>query len=198
MRDAFLMTCLAFVLGSIPTGVLLTRAITGMDIRKQGSGNIGAANAARAAGFKVGIAVALLDILKGAVPVLLGRWLGLDDVALAVVAFSAVIGHDFSMFLRFQGGKGVATTFGVMVVIAPIPTLLALLVYVAIVLATRYSSLASLTSLALLPGFSAALSQPRAFVVLPLALFVIAAAKHWENILKLSQGRESKFSLHGH
>jgi glycerol-3-phosphate acyltransferase PlsY len=192
------MACLAFVFGSFPTGVVLTRAVTGVDIRRQGSGNIGAANAARAAGFKVGLAVALLDMLKGALPVLAGRWIGLDDAGLAAVGLAAVLGHDFSIFLRFRGGKGVATTLGVMFALAPVPTSLALFTYVAIMLATRYSSLASLSALALLPGFTAAFRQPPATVVLALTLFAISAAKHWENIVRLSRGRESRFTLHGH
>jgi glycerol-3-phosphate acyltransferase PlsY len=191
-------SCLALIAGSIPTGVLLTRAITGIDVRAAGSGNIGAANVARTAGFKVGIGVAALDILKGVLPVLAGRALGLNNTALAIVALAAVLGHDYSLFLGFHGGKGVATTLGVMLALAPIPTVLALLTYVAIALALRYSSLASLSALTVLPAYMAALGQPRAFVVLAAILWLIALVKHRENIVRLAHGTESRFTLHGH
>jgi acyl phosphate:glycerol-3-phosphate acyltransferase len=192
-----LVSCLALVSGSIPTGVLLTRAITGIDVRAAGSGNIGAANVARTAGFKVGVGVAALDTLKGVLPVLAGRALGLDNIALAIVALAAVLGHDYSLFLRFRGGKGVATTLGVMLALAPVPTILALLTYVAIALALRYSSLASLSALTVLPAYMAALGQPRAFVVLAAILWLIAMVKHRENIVRLVHGTESRFTLHG-
>jgi glycerol-3-phosphate acyltransferase PlsY len=193
----FFTSCFALVAGSIPTGVLLSRAIAGIDIRAAGSGNIGAANVARTAGFKVGIGVAGLDILKGVVPVLAGRALGLDNIALAIVALAAVLGHDYSLFLGFRGGKGVATTLGVMLALAPVPTVLAMLTYVAIAIAFRYSSLASLSALTVLPAYMIALGQSRPFVALAAILWLIALVKHRENIVRLVHGRESRFSLHG-
>jgi glycerol-3-phosphate acyltransferase PlsY len=195
--EAVFLTVLAFFIGSFPTGVILTRAITGVDVRGAGSGNVGAANVARTAGFKIGILVALLDIAKGVAPVLAGRMLGLDDTALAVVALAAVLGHDYSPFLGMRGGKGVATTLGVMLALAPVPALLAVATYVVVMLAFGYSSLASLTALTLLPAYLSVLGQPRVFVLLAVGLWIIAVVKHRQNIARLIAGTESRFRLHG-
>src|SRR5579872_1265127 len=103
MLAALPVVVLAFLLGSIPTGVLLPRLLGGKDVRRHGSGNIGAANVVRTSGFKVGALVGLIDILKGLVPVLIGRMVGVDHTALALVAVVAVLGHDYSLFLRLRG-----------------------------------------------------------------------------------------------
>jgi glycerol-3-phosphate acyltransferase PlsY len=189
---AVLVTALALLLGSIPSGLVLSWFFTGRDIRRAGSGNIGAANVAREAGFKIGILVALLDIAKGVVAVVAGTEAGLGHTALAVVALAAVLGHDFSLFLRFRGGKGVATTLGVALVLAFPATLLALVVWVATVAIWRYASLASLLALAFLPLGAYLIGRPPAYVILFLGLFLLAAAKHWENIVRLTQGKEAK------
>ncbi len=188
--SAFLLTCVAFLAGSFPSGVVLGRLATGRDIRQFGSGNIGAANVARAAGFKVGAGVALLDILKGTLPVLLGVWIGLGHAALALAALAAVLGHDFSLFLRFRGGKGVATTLGVMLVLAPLATVLAMATWLVVLGIWGYSSLASLVALALLPIFVGMTGQAPVYVMLASVLFLLSAAKHWENIIRLAHGRE--------
>ena len=187
---ALLVICIAFLAGSFPSGVVLARIATGRDVRQIGSGNIGAANVARAAGFKVGAGVAVLDILKGALPVLLGRWTGLGHTALAIVALAAVLGHDFSIFLRFRGGKGVATTFGVALALAPLATLLAMATWLLVLGIWGYSSLASLIALALLPIFLGVTGQAPVIVVLASILFVLSAAKHRDNITRLTRGTE--------
>src|SRR5947209_7470235 len=97
--STLLLACLAYLLGSFPSGLVLGWALAGMDVRKLGSGNIGAANVASTAGRGVGIAVVALDMFKGLIPVLAGRWIDLPSSALAVVALAAVLGHDFSLFL---------------------------------------------------------------------------------------------------
>lgn len=184
--------CFAFLSGSIPFGVLLSRLVAGRDVRSVGSGNIGAANVARAAGMGTGIAVAVLDVTKGMVPVWIGALAGLENTALALVALMAVIGHDFSLFLRFRGGKGVATTLGVILVLAPTAATAAIVTWVVVVFLWRYTSLASLVALALLPLFLAVTGQPAIYVVLGSLLFVLSALKHWENIVRLANGREPK------
>jgi acyl phosphate:glycerol-3-phosphate acyltransferase len=189
--SVFLLTCLAFVLGSFPSGVVLSRLLTGQDVRRMGSGNIGAANVVRTSGFKTGASVALLDIAKGVLPVLFGKQAGLGHTALALVALAAVLGHDFSLFLRFRGGKGVATTLGVAVVLAPLGTLLAAAAWVLTLLLRGYPSLASLVALGLLPILVGLTGGPPAYVVLASALFVLGAGKHWVNIVRLAHGRES-------
>lgn len=182
--------CLAFLLGSFPSGVVLGRLTTGRDVRTFGSGNIGAANVARVAGFKVGAGVALIDILKGLVPVLIGRWTGLGPAALAAAAAAAVLGHDFSIFLQFRGGKGVATTLGVMLALVPLATIFAMVCWLIVLGLRGYSSLASLVALGLLPIFVGVTGQEPVYVVLASALFFLSAGKHWENIIRLMRGTE--------
>lgn len=191
---AALVIALAFLLGSIPTGIVASLLLTGRDVRQTGSGNFGAANVARAAGLKVGAVVAILDMLKGAVPVLLALLVGLDHTAVALAALAAVLGHDFSLFLRFRGGKGVATTLGVALVLAPLITVLGLLVWVVTMLVWRYSSLASLLALALLPVAAFVTGKPQTYVGALCLLFALGAGKHWENIFRLARGKEHKFS----
>lgn len=184
----------AFLLGSIPSGVVLSRALMGRDVREIGSGNFGAANVARAGGFRLGIAVALIDILKGVIPVAIGLAAGLDHTGLAVVALLAVIGHDFSIFLRLKGGKGVATTLGVALVLMPAVALLAAGLWVAVFLSLRYSSLASLLALAWLPIGAVLFGQPAAYVWLAAGLAMLGVGKHWENLFRLARGIEPKFT----
>lgn len=183
----------ALVAGSFPSGVVLGRLMTGRDVRDFGSGNTGAANAARVGGFKVGAGVAILDVLKGVLPVLLGRMLGLGPPELAIVALAAVLGHDFSIFLRFHGGKGVATTLGVALALAPVGTIVAALLWLIVLLRSRYSSLASLTALAVLPLTMGFTGGPPAYVTLGSGLFVLAAVKHGGNITRLLRGTETGF-----
>lgn len=183
----------AFLCGSFPSGVVLSRFILHRDVRDFGSGNIGAANAARAGGLRFGAAVGALDILKGIIPVLLARAAGMDAVALAVIGLIAVFGHDFSIFLRFRGGKGVATSFGVALALAPVAALLTAVAWVAVLATSGYSSLASLVALALLPAFFAFTHQPPAFVIAGVAMLLLGIGKHAENIQRLLSGTESSF-----
>lgn len=186
---------LGYLCGSFPSAVILTRRATGRDIRTQGSGNPGAVNVARSAGFATGVTVAVLDILKGAAPVALGLALGVAPIWLALTAVAAVLGHDFSFVLRGKGGKGVATTLGVALALAPLAALGAGLVWVAVTLVTRYSSLASLLALAALPPLIWLANGPRAYVWATLALALLAIAKHRDNIVRLHRGTERKFTL---
>ncbi|MDQ2762587.1 MAG: glycerol-3-phosphate 1-O-acyltransferase PlsY [Pseudomonadota bacterium] len=191
---ALLVICLAIIVGSIPSGVILSRLFTGKDVRKAGSGNFGAANVVRTAGLRIGVLVAIADILKGVLPVALGLAAGLSHPALALVALAAVAGHDFSIFIRLRGGKGVATTLGVALMLVPIVAVIAMLVWLATMGISRYSALASLIALAVLPVLALLTAQPGAYIWLFVALFVLAAGKHWENIVRLSRGKESRFS----
>jgi len=184
---------LAFLLGSIPTGVLLSRSLGGEDVRHHGSGNIGAANVVRTSGFKVGALVGLIDILKGVVPVLVGRLVGVDHTGLAIIAVVAVLGHDYSLFLRFHGGKGVATTLGAALVLAPPAAVLAMLAWLLVMYLSRYSSLASLVALGTLPAFMLFTAQPASFVAAGLFLLILGIWKHRDNIGRLATGQESKF-----
>jgi glycerol-3-phosphate acyltransferase PlsY len=190
---AALVVCLAIGVGSIPTGLILARLVTGRDIRQEGSGNIGAANVTRTAGRKIGALVAVLDACKGILPVLLARALGLDHWALALVGLAAVAGHDFSLFLGLRGGKGVATSVGAALALAPLVGIVTIVVWVGVLFGTGISSVASLSALTALPIIMAATGQPPTYVLLGIALLLLAAVKHYENIIRLSQGTEPGF-----
>lgn len=186
----FVLAVLALVLGSVPSGFVLVCLFLRRDIRDHGSGNIGASNVASAGGPVLGVAVAVLDMLKGVVPVAIGRWVGLDGPELAVVALAAVLGHDFSLFLRLRGGKGVATTFGVALVLSPPAALLSMAMWPIAAALSRYASVASLVALAALPVLLAITRSPSSYVLLTGLLFLLALAKHWENVVRLIQGTE--------
>lgn len=188
-----LLVALAYLLGSFPSGLVLTRLFAHRDVREIGSGNIGAANTARAAGLPVGIGTALLDILKGLLPVLLARAAGFEGGALALVAVAAVLGHDFSLFLRFKGGKGVATTLGVVLGLAPGPALMGAAIFVVALLVTRYTSVASLSALVALPLLLAWAGEPVPFVLAATVLLVLAVGKHAGNLVRLWRGIEPHF-----
>ena len=183
---------LAYLVGSIPFGLLLTRAAGLGDIRKVGSGNIGATNVLRTGNKKLAAATLLLDALKGAVPVLIATCYGLE-MAL-IVGAAAVIGHVAPVWLRFKGGKGVATTLGVLYGIAWPLGLIACAVWLAVAFTTRYSSLAALIALGSSPFFALLLGEPR-IAWLTGFLAVIVILKHHANIRRLLSGQESRITL---
>jgi glycerol-3-phosphate acyltransferase PlsY len=190
---ALLAVAAGYLLGSIPFGVIITRAFAKKDVRALGSGNIGATNVARVAGKKLGAVVLLLDAAKGAAAVLLGLWLLPQAYALhAGVGFAAFLGHVFPVWLRFRGGKGVATALGVLVVLLPASALVGLLVWGAIVLVTRISSLGSLAggALATIAGFFS--GRPIEYPVLGVVLLLAMLVTHRGNIERLLKNQENK------
>lgn len=184
-----------FLCGSIPFGVLFAR-LRGIDLQKTGSGNIGATNAARALGKKIGVVVLLCDAGKAIVPIVVARHLfaGLPhlDWLLAALGFGAVAGHLFPPWLRFRGGKGVATGLGVFATLTPVPTAIAVALWILAYLATRVSSVGSLLAVTALPIASALLHEPPAFTVLALALYPLIVWKHRGNIQRLLHRQETK------
>jgi acyl phosphate:glycerol-3-phosphate acyltransferase len=194
---AFLITAFfSYLLGSIPTGYILVRAFRGQDIRQTGSGNIGATNVARSSPL-LGLITLLLDALKGLAAVTLARALFPGNVtALGLAALFAVIGHMFPVWLRFRGGKGVATGLGAFVMLAPKAVLLMVAVFLVIVAAFRYVSLGSIIAVAFLPlaawfldGFR---HSPRLLLLTATASLLIIA-KHHENVRRLAAGSENRF-----
>jgi len=182
----------AYLFGSIPTGVLLTRR-SGVDIRSEGSGNIGATNVARTAGRLLGVLTLVGDLLKGLAPVLAARALGESNTTVGLVAVAAIVGHVFSVFLRFQGGKGVATGFGVLVGLAPAASLVPLGVFVVVIAASGIVSLASLSAAAAAPLTLWLFGHPSAVVVSALTISVVITWRHQENIRRLLAGTEARF-----
>jgi glycerol-3-phosphate acyltransferase PlsY len=185
----------AYLIGSVPFGLILTRLAGAGDIRRVGSGNIGATNVLRTGYKGLALATLALDVLKGALPVWLAcRYLG-PDMAV-VVGLGAVLGHCFPVWLKFKGGKGVATAAGVVVILTPAVAAIALGIFVAVVLATRYVSLGSILGAIAAAPSAYLLGQAQA-AELYLLLAVLIVLKHAGNIRRLLQGSEAKFSPRG-
>jgi glycerol-3-phosphate acyltransferase PlsY len=193
----------AYLLGSIPTGYLLVRFVRKQDIRTVGSGNIGATNVLRSGAKGLGAATFLFDVLKGALAVLVGARLGAvgfphiqPHYAEALAALCAVLGHMFPIWLGLRGGKGVATAFGVFLVMVPYAALGSLAVFILVMALFRYVSLASILSTAAFPLF-AWLTAPWAHNYLVMAIIGIVSGlilvKHQQNILRLMAGTEYRF-----
>ena len=198
-----LITTAAYLLGSIPIGYLLVRIFRQQDIRTFGSGNIGATNVLRSGGKGLGAATFLLDVFKGCCAVWLGALLGgllMPAVPVrsveGIAALVAVLGHMFPVWLRFRGGKGVATGFGVFLVAAPLAALAAISVFFVVLLLSRYVSLASILGAGSFPFFAWLLVQgprPAIFIAAQFAVALLIIAKHHQNIGRLLAGTESRF-----
>ncbi|BDV41660.1 glycerol-3-phosphate acyltransferase [Geotalea uraniireducens] len=182
----------AYLFGSIPTGLLLGKAF-GVDIRATGSGNIGATNVYRTLGRRIGIATLLGDCLKGLLPVLLARYLDVGESWIVAVGLAAFLGHVYTVFLGFKGGKGVATALGVFLGIAPLAVLAALGVFVVVVAIWRYISLASIIAAALMPVIIAAMGQKPPVIAMTFFIAALVIYKHRENIHRLRAGTENRF-----
>jgi len=182
----------AYLLGSIPTGLLLGK-LAGIDVRKEGSGNIGATNLYRTVGRKVGVLTLIGDCLKGIIPVLLAKYYALPVNYVAWIGLAAFCGHVFSLFMRFKGGKGVATALGVFLALSPLAVCAALGVFVILMLKWRYVSLGSVMAAAVMPVAIMLMGSDRSLVIVTMIIAVIVIAKHHENIKRLLVGTESRF-----
>jgi acyl phosphate:glycerol-3-phosphate acyltransferase len=179
---------LAYLLAAIPVGVVLGR-LRGVDLRAVGSGNIGATNAARALGARLGMLVLVLDAAKAALPVVLARQsfaLGVhDELGVAAVAMAAVLGHIFPVYLGFRGGKGVACALGVFVVLDPAVALGALLLYVQTLVLTRTSAIGSLTAVSAMTITLVIADAPQPYQLLSLGIAVVIWVRHTSNVRAL-------------
>jgi glycerol-3-phosphate acyltransferase PlsY len=188
---------LAYLLGSIPTGLVVARVMGGSDPRQTGSGNVGTANLYRLLGRKAAALTLVGDILKGAAPVVLalfwlppqGAW---QETALAMVGLAAAVGHMFPLYLGFQGGKGVATSFGVVVVLCPWAALNLVIAYVITLTQTRIFSVSALLCAWLLPVAIGLFSNSKAYVFLAGVLSGLILLKHRENLERLFKGEEPR------
>lgn len=193
MMGEILIVVLSYFVGSLPTALLVVRFFTGQDVRKLGSGNVGGTNALRAAGLKIGVSVTIIDCCKGALPVLLMRWYDPASKWQALAMLAAVLGHCFPIWLRFRGGKGVATGLGAFLVLAPMASLAALALWILILVIGRYVSVASMLASAVFPLLLYFISGPPMSVLW--AVTVVAAVivlRHQENMKKLMRGEESR------
>jgi acyl phosphate:glycerol-3-phosphate acyltransferase len=191
----------AYLIGSVPTGYLIGRQ-RGVDVRKQGSGNIGATNVARTLGRKLGVLVLFLDALKGAIP--LGLWRALDlgsrlelggalgPYLVTAVGLAPIIGHCFPVWLRFRGGKGVATALGVFLVADPLVVAIGVGLFAVLYAATRIVSIGSMSAAIAIPTIAAIIGRPAPIVALATGGAVIIITKHHQNIRRLLRRRELK------
>ncbi len=189
----------AYLLGSIPSGYLLG-LLYRVDVRSQGSGNIGATNVARSVGRSAGVVTLLVDVTKGATPVLLVGALDwgthadpmLAEQARVVAAICAVFGHVFSVFLKFRGGKGVATTFGALAALAPTAALCAAVAFGCVVAATKIVSVASLAAALAATTATIGLGYPRLVIAAVVVMALLILGRHRDNIARLRAGTEPR------
>ncbi len=181
----------AFLCGSIPFGLLLVKLAGKGDVREHGSGNIGATNVSRVGGKALGIVTLLLDILKGFLPVYVGKQLGMGESLLSLLALCAVLGHVFTPWLKFQGGKGVATALGVALAFRAAMILPALGVFILLLLIFRYVSLGSVMAALTLLAVLIWKGATPVVLLLWADIVLIVVAKHHENIRRLLKGTES-------
>jgi glycerol-3-phosphate acyltransferase PlsY len=204
MLTLLIIIFLSYLAGSIPTSIIVSKLFFGMDIREHGSGNAGGTNAFRVMGWKAGIFVMLVDVGKGVLATYLITQIRLDSVPLAMVylqiiaGVAAVIGHIWTIFANFQGGKGVGTAAGMLVVLYPISLLICLLIFLIVLITTRYVSVSSITaavcfplSIILLNAFFAyPFSAP--LFVLALSMAALIVFTHRSNINRLIHGNENR------
>ena len=187
---ALLLASLAFLLGSLPTGLLIAK-VRGVDLKETGSGNIGATNVLRTTGKGPALLTLIGDSAKGAVAVLIARYFGAGVFFEGVVGLCAVLGHNFSLFLKFRGGKGVATSLGVLTIYSPQTGLFTIIIWLMTVLITRYSSLGALVSFGLLPLGALVLDSREKVPVLFLMTLLIFV-RHKDNIRRIIKGTEPR------
>lgn len=188
----------AYASGSVPWGVVLGKLLRGIDVRQFGSGNTGATNSMRVLGWRIALTVGVLDLLKGLLPVVIARWLDAPEWVVALMAVAATVGHCWSPFMKFRGGKGMATGGGAS--IGMLPWLLTMLpLMIVIVLITRYVSLASiiatLTGVTIAFIFAVTTDFPWLWAISIAVIISIVIIKHWGNILRLLSGTERKFGV---
>ncbi|MFA5164433.1 MAG: glycerol-3-phosphate 1-O-acyltransferase PlsY [Candidatus Omnitrophota bacterium] len=198
-----LFTC--YLIGSIPTSFLVGKYLKGIDIREHGSGNVGATNTARIVGKGWGLLVLAVDILKGLICVtlvakLFMRWgVPVDaNVYPLILGSLAITGHIWPVFLGFKGGKGIATSSGVFIGVAPKVLLIALIIWIIIFIWKRYVSLASIISAVSIPLMASFMAYPSAFVIISSAICAVTVYKHYPNIKRLVRGEEHAFEFKKH
>jgi glycerol-3-phosphate acyltransferase PlsY len=184
----------AYLIGAIPSGVILTRLTGGGDIRQAGSGNIGATNVYRVAGRRLGIITLICDALKGVLPLAVLLALGgYSQAQLALIAAAAFLGHCYPVYLGFKGGKGVATALGIFLVLSPLAVLGGVLVFAGMLWKWRYVSLASITAAAVVPLFILAAERSLPLFLATLFISGMVILRHRTNIERLRDGTESRF-----
>lgn len=188
----FFIAIISYLLGNISFAYILGKIFTKKDVRDYGSGNAGATNAIRAFGKKIGAMVFIGDVLKGVIAVLIGKTLGVTGMYLA--GAMVIIGHNWPVFLNFKGGKGVATTIGVMIIASPFVTMICFVLGLVVIIATRTVSLGSIIGMAMAPLAVGIFVRPFDMSLFIFCLFIgtMAIYRHKENIKRILNGKENK------
>lgn len=187
----FLFSALSFIVGSIPVGPLVAR-VEGIDLRNIGSGNIGATNVLRAMGKIPALLTLSGDIMKGTIVVIAAKYLFNSHMMEGIIGLSAILGHNFSIFLGFKGGKGVATSIGVLLAYSPGVAIITIVLWLAIAYFTKYSSLSAIVSFGLLPVNIYLFDYSKEKLIISFIITVLLILRHTANIAKLLRGEESK------
>lgn len=202
--EFFAVVVLAYLIGAIPSGVVLTRMAGIADIRRQGSGNVGATNVYRVAGKRLGVLTLMFDVLKGVVPLLVLRYLVENGILprttadMSLPAFAGLflfVGHCYPVYLGFKGGKGVATALGVFLVLVPFALVPPLVVFVLVLWRSRYVSLASISAAFTLPFAVLGFGYTWSMVVVTFIMAAGVIYRHKDNIARLYQGTENTFNF---
>lgn len=215
MIQLSLIVLAGYLIGSVPTAVIISKRFFGFDVRKRGSGNSGSTNAFRVLGWKAGLSVQIIDILKGVLAVVAASWIyngvlpfhnrtPFEDITIIrfIGGASAVIGHIYSVFAQFKGGKGINAAFGVVVSIAPVDTAVAVGIFLIVVLTSGYISLGSIVAACALPTtmfvrynvFQAHIEHYNTLIVFSIVLATVLVYAHRANIGRLMRGTENRFS----
>ncbi len=185
---------IAYLIGSIPIGLILSK-IKGKDPRQTGSGNIGATNVMRTAGKAMGVITLIGDVAKGFLPVIVVKHYSHKPILVAAIGFLAFLGHLYPIYLRFKGGKGVATALGVYLAVSPLAILIDILVFILVLLRWRYVSLGSLVAAAMMPVILIFLRISYEYIVLSVLVGAFIFIKHRDNMRRLSQGQENRLKI---
>lgn len=189
----YILIIASYLLGSIPNALWIGKVFKKLDVREYGSGNVGATNASRILGKKLGLMTLILDILKGFIPVLIARYLNFSEINIILVALATVLGHSYSVYLKFRGGKAVATTIGIVLAIMPKTLIFLFFIFILIMLFTGYVSMASMFSAISLPFLAYLLYNNKYNILLSIILAILIVYRHKSNIINLINKKEDKY-----
>ena len=195
ITQVLLFCAIAYLIGAIPFALIIGKLFYNTDIRTMGSGNLGTTNTFRCLGKKAGVMVFILDISKGAIPTLIATMLLDSTISAILVGICAILGHSFSIFMKFKGGKAVATTVGVFIVLVPGAILLAAVIFFLVFGITRYVSLSSMIGAISLPIWIILFYENILLTIFGIIIAILIIVRHKSNIQRLLNGTESKFSI---
>ncbi len=187
----FILIIMGYLLGSIPSSFIAGKIACNIDIRQYGSGNAGATNVLRVLGPKAAIPVFLADVLKGVLATLIGRWMA-GETGATLAGLAAIVGHNWPVFLNFRGGKGIATSFGVLLVLFPLISFILFVAGTIVIAVTKYVSLGSITAAILFPILLLIFGYDWKMVLFGVAVGGLALYRHRSNISRLLEGKENK------